>query len=305
MIKLLDLLNEIQEEQQLDEGWKENIMAVAIAAASLVGNKAKGQDVLQKNPVAVTQQIKQANRDTLNLNFGTNFQSGKYTFNQGNAADLSDKLVAIGNFIKSHPNREFTVNIVSSESKVPNYDLEKSSPNFKSKLDTGQLAQKRAISMKLAIQTLVDKLKEEGIDVGTVNFNPAKTLVGGPEWKQGMKATDPKFTEHQYVKFQITSANKGFDYNAFSSDGESMFDERRHLIARAFVRTRETTDITKAGNTDTGHEDVLVRFVDKFGKFTGEDYLVDGLWWNKNKNINNVIDVNFKSKIEQVGKKVN
>ena len=40
MIKLVNLLKEIEQErreQQLEEGWKENIIAAAIAASALVG----------------------------------------------------------------------------------------------------------------------------------------------------------------------------------------------------------------------------------------------------------------------------
>jgi hypothetical protein len=304
MIKLLNLITEIQQEQQIDEGWRENVVALATAAASLVGgSQAKGQDMLQKQPTATSQQ--QVKKDTLDINFGTNFKSGRYSFNQQDVGDLSSKLAAIGNFIKDHPNSDFTVSIISSESKVPNYDLEPGSPNFKAKLDTGELAQKRALSMKLAIQTLVSNLKQDGIKVGQVGIKPAETLIGGPIWKQGMKASDPMFTEHQYVKFRITaSSDKKTDYSAFAKKGERMFDTNKHPAADISYRARETSDVTKSGNKNTGNEDVLVKFIDRNGNPTGENYILDSDWWNTNVGTTHTMDNIFKNKIIKVGKKV-
>lgn len=306
MIKLLDLIKESQE-QPIEEGWKENVMALALTAASLVGGgkAAKGQDILQKQPVATTNVYKQT-KDTLNLNFGTNFKSGKYTFDQKSTDDLTSKLAAIGNFIKNHPNSDFKINIVSSESKVPNYDMEPSSANYKAKLDTGELANRRATSMKFAIQTLINKLKEEGINTGKVTFEPSQTLVGGPDWKQGMSPSDSKFTDHQFVKFRIVSEDKGFDFSAFSKQESVFYDVNKHITAIVFDRTRETYDVTTQGNVDYSHGDKLVRFVNgNTGKFIGEDYLVDGLWWNQNSSTTNVIDPEFKAKIIKNGKRVN
>jgi hypothetical protein len=304
MIKLLNLISEIQQEQQIDEGWRENVVALATAAASLVGgSQVKGQDMLQKQPTSTSQQ--QVKKDTLDINFGTNFKSGRYSFNQQDVKDLSSKLAAIGNFIKDHPNSNFTVTINSSESKVPNYDLEPGSPNFKSKLDTGELAQKRALSMKLAIQTLISNLKQDGIKVGQVDIQSPQTLVGGPKWEPGMKTNDSAFTKHQYVNFKITASDKKTDFSAFAKMGQRYFDQNQAVTAQVFFKTRATQDITKSGNVDTGKEDVLVRFIDgNTGKYTGEDYTIDSNWWNKNVGPGTTLNNKIKDGIKSVGKKV-
>jgi len=305
MIKLMNLITEIYQEQQIDEGWKENVVALATAAASLVGgSQAKGQNMLQKQPTATSQQ--QVKKNTLDINFGTNFKSGRYSFNQQGVGDLTSKLTAIGDFIKDHPNSDFTVSIISSESKVPNYDLEPGSPNFKAKLDTGELAQKRALSMELAIQTLVSNLKQDGIKVGQVNIQSPQTLVGGPKWEPGMKTNDSIFIKHQYVTFKITaSSDKKTDYSAFAKKGERMFDTNKHAVADIYYRARETSDITKSGNVDTGNEDILVRFMDgNTGKYIGEDYTIDSNWWNKNVGPGTTLTSKVKDGIKSVGKKV-
>jgi len=293
------------EKQPVDEGWKENAMALALTAASMIGGgkKAKGQDILQKSPVAAAT-VKQT-QDTLSVNFNDNFKSGRYTLSAESSKDIVEKLRAIGNFIRNNPNNNIKISIISSESKVPNYDKEPSSSTYNSRLNTGELASKRSASMKYTIQTLLKDLEKNGVDTSKVTFEPAQNLVGGPEWKQGMSPSDSQFVKHQFVKVVISLSDENkVDYSAFAKEGESYFDANDHLTAIVFYRTREAYDRSQSGLVDTGREDVLVRFVDKNGKFIGEDYLLDNSWWNTNKNISSEMTSEFKEKIIKNGKRV-
>ena len=84
-----------------------------------------------------------------------------------------------------------------------------------------------------------------------------------------------------------------------------MFDEARHIIARVFNRNRETNAIRFAGNVDSGHEDVLIRFVNgNTGKFIGENYLLNASWWNRNKGTTNQMSAELMQKIKASGKKI-
>ena len=303
MIKLAPLLPK----QQLDEGWKENIVALATAAASMIG-AVKGQDALRKYNVPPQISQTQVNSDTLRLDFGTTFRSGRYTFSKDNIDDLATKFGNIAEFIKKHPEANFKINVIASESKVPNYDLEPSSSTFKSRLDTGELAVKRAEAIKIALLTFENNLRNDGLQFGKIQLSSPKTLVGGPEWEQNNKANDPKYIAHQYVKIEIiaeTTPKQGFNFNAFSTEAESMFDNSRHIIARVFNRTRETQNIRFAGNTDGGHEDVLIRFVNgNTGKFTGENYLLNSSWWNNNRGTTNQMTSELAQKIRTNGKRI-
>jgi len=307
IVKKLPLRIDESNEHALEEGWKENIIALATAAAGLVGS-VKGQSSLRKYDIPLQTQITQPNKDTLRIDFGTTFKAGRYTFSKEKIEELSNKFKQISQFLTNHPNANFKINIIASESKVPNYDMEPNSVTFKQKLSNGELANKRAEAIKIALNTFENNLRNEGIKFGKINILPPKTLIGGPEWKQGEKSNDPKYIEHQYVKIEIIAENivsKGFDFSAFATENESMFDLNRHIIARIFVRTRETNDINQQGNTDTGHEDVLVRFVNgNTGKFIGEDYLLKSSWWNKNVGTSNQMNNELMLKIKQNGKKI-
>ena len=300
------------ENEQLEEGWKENILALSIAAASMFGGKgAQAQQAAPKAKASTTQQIKQT-KDTLEIDFGTNFESGKYSFGERDQEELKSKFASIGSFIQAHPGKSFKVNITASESKVPNYDKEEGSKTYNEKLGSGELAQKRAAGMKYGIESFINKLKQQGISVGEVSYEESKTMVGGPEWQpeKGDKSTDQKFTDHQFVDFQIIALDsddgKTADYSNFSSDKTRMFDDAGHVIADIRFATSDTKDITKQGTLDTRRGDVLVQFRGDFGPTEKVDYLVDGDWWNQNKeSTGNRMTQDFKQKIKsEVGGKV-
>lgn len=266
MIKLTDLLIEIHQEQQLEEGWKENIIAAAIAASSIFGG-AKGQT-------------------KSDINFGTVFPSGHYYVKGQTQDTLESKLKEVAGTILSSPKLDFNINIISSESQVPNYDAEK--PN-KPKLDTGELAQNRATVLQVAINALVKKLKDEGKFQGNVNIKITK-LIGKEKWAPGENKDDIKYTKDQFVKLHIEPIKKETDkYAAYAHEGEIIYKDNR-AYAMIFYPSRSTTDKTKGGGLNTADQDVLVRLVKPNKSLTGDinqpgvytkDYTVSRDTWNK------------------------
>jgi hypothetical protein len=319
-MKVSDLKQLIREEldtakkkyPQLNEGWKENIIALTMAAAGAIGS-AKGQarddfnspKLNALNKGAITTVVNTNQKDTLKLDFGAEFSSGRYSFNKDNIGDLVDKLNQIAQFIKAHPGAKFIIEILSSESKVPNFDMEPGSDTYKQRLQVGDLANKRAQAMQVALNTFSKKLNEKGINAN-FDITQPKTNVGGPDWKQGDNPNDKKFVEHQFVKVNIIAGGdqqKTASFTGFAKDGQSVFSGNA-LAGIAYFRTSQTGDINQQGNVDGGHEDMLFRFVDRMGKFTGEDYLVPSKWWNDNANIGNAVSSDFLKNVKQIGKKV-
>jgi hypothetical protein len=219
----------------------------------------------------------------LKLNFGELFQSGTYTIKNKNL--LFDKLDEIGDYISTNPNSDYNIEIEASESEVPNYDAE--TPG-KPKLDKGELAKKRAEVAKTAIEKYFGSLKAF---TGKINVK-IKTKIGGPKWDptKGDKASDQKFTEHQYVNVTV-SADAKDPFASYSSKGEGVY-KGNNLFAKIFYKTSKSNDITSQGNVNTGTEDVLLRLLkkDTQGYFIKSFIIPSKVWNNKQGQGNSITD---------------
>lgn len=266
MIKLLDILNEVEEEQ-LEEGWKENILATAMAASALFGGpKASGAQGRNQSPEkpGVSQQV---TSDVLNIDFGSLFPSGRYIIRGDNEKQLQDKLEQIGKYVARNPNANYKVEIISSESQVPNYDAEKTG---KPKLDVGELAQKRADAAKFAIEKYFAAIKNQGGFEGKVDVIVTPVRIGKEKFTQGVdNKDDAKYTKDQFVKLKVsaetqTKTVKYDPYAAYAHEGEIMYKDGK-AYAMVFYPSRATKDVTKGGGLNTGYQDVLLRVVDLKG----------------------------------------
>ena len=276
---------------EIDEASLKNIMAgLAMTAASVIGGKAKAQvntsdpatnrmvaQNLKADTTTNTAKYKQVSKDTsINVDFGTSFGSGKADFDAANTKTLSDKFKQIASFIKQHPNSSFDITINASESRVPQSNI-----GYGEK----ELATARANTLEDALKIFFDNLKKENINVKGVNIKIGDIKIGGPVFAKGKDdPADQKFKDHQYVNATISAKDSGEEkediYKQFASRGDKSFYLGGVIQAIPYYRTRETGDVKQAGNKNTAYEDVLVRFVDKNGKFTGEDYIVPSDWLN-------------------------
>lgn len=288
MIKLLDILHEVEQER-IEEGWKENILATAIAASSLFGG-AKGQGVQKNKEVpGITQQ---ATSNVLTLDFGSIFPSGRYKIKGDNEKDLLDMLEKIGKYIYKNPNSDYKVEILSSESQVPNYDAEKTG---KPELKVKELAEKRAETAKEYIEEYFNRLKRMGGFKGKLDVVTAPVKIGSVKFKSGVdNKDDPKYTKDQYVKLKIsaeTTATQTDPFEAYAKKGEAIY-KGNNLIGRVFYKTRQSADISKQGNVDTGTEDVLFRILkpDTQGDYIKAYAVPSEVWNNKQGAANTVTD---------------
>ena len=201
----------------LNEDWKKNVIAAAFALSSVLGGKANTniKDSTDNHIVSVN-----TKSDSLKIPIGTLFQSGKYTFQNTDENQIYDKLKQIGEFIKAHENSQFAIDIVSSESQVPNKDAENvtkdkaGNPIYK-RLDKGVLAQKRAETAKFMISTFLSQLDKNHLIQGDVHINDPKILIGNTTYTQGDDPKDNKFTQEQYVNIiiHIVGSTKNTKYN--------------------------------------------------------------------------------------------
>jgi len=267
MIKLVNLLKEIEQErreQQLEEGWKENIIAAAMAASMLVGGvKGQSSDGGIGGKAGIEMTSKQQDPGPLNVNFGTAFPSGRYIIKGEAQGTLESKLGEVARYIEQNPNADYTIEIISSESQVPNYDAEKPG---RVKLDTGELAEKRATVLNVAIKALTQKLKEDGKLSGNVDIKISPVLIGSEKFTSGVdNKDDSKYTKDQFVKIKVTAKTKIEDkYAAYAKDGERIFMNQK-AYAMIFYPTAATTSKSSAGQLNASYQDVLLKKIDRVG----------------------------------------
>lgn len=107
---------------------------------------------------------------------------------------------------KTYKGRPTQIVLSASESKVPNRNAEKP----KIKLDNGKYVHPRLNPGVLSkyrystIETYLKKVFNDMLSAGEIpsipEFVKSEVLIGGPDWKPGDSASDPKFKEHQYLK---------------------------------------------------------------------------------------------------------
>lgn len=176
---------------RVDESLKDWIIAGALAATSL---KSRGQDVTR--PEVVRQTKTRMVDDSIKVDFGSEFQSGRYKFATDSAESMKSKLSRIAEFLVRHQKQNIIIRIDGSESKVPNYDAETGKP-----LPDKALAKLRVEETRGIIQGMLDKMDRSGMHVG---FDTT-VRIGGPEYEKGDSPRDQKFTDHQYVRVTVSA----------------------------------------------------------------------------------------------------
>lgn len=303
-MKIWQIIKEdFEGKQPLEEDWKQNILATAIAAASLVNGAKAQQKTPDTSKVSVNQQVQDA---SMKLDISRIFSSGKYLLGKNEENTVRDELRKLGTEIAKHPASDFTIQIVSSESQVPNNDVEPSSPTFRQRLAPGDLAKKRAETVTFMLKTFADQLKKDGVLKGEVNFVAPKILTGDVAWPSVDPASKEKRTnmDAAYSKDQFVYVNmnikKGTSqanvapaqdpFSAFADMGESVFFNGK-LFGIIFYPTRGSDDVSQAGNKNTQTQDVLLRTVKPDTQLSGKkdekgvylrNFVIPANWWNQN-----------------------
>lgn len=282
------------EQERIDEGWKEAIIAGALSLAAIKGGAQLTSEpgdakLLLKEPQKKEYIEKQQKKEEkIVVNFGSEFKSGTYKLNKDKAEDIEEKLGKIGNFVKSYPKADVIIKIEASESKVPNIDAETGA-----RLKVGDLAKKRAEITQDMISTFMENLIKKGVTTGRY-FIDVETKIGTTDWKPGNDPRDEKYTKEQYVnvslevksEIQVNTA----DFSAYAIMGERIFrSSNKQAFGDIFYVSRETKNIKDAGIKKSGYQDYLLKtltsdkeFVKTGKTYTGKTYLIPWQWLNKN-----------------------
>ena len=196
--------------------------------------------------------------------------------------------------MSKNPSGNYTVTVISSESKVPNVDAELPG---KPKVDPGYLATKRADEIKYAIDQLAAGMKKTGAFKGNVNVSTDIKPEQGPDWhpEKGDKATMDKFKQHQSVKLIVKAEPSKGDtvtldpFSIYANDGDGYYLNNQ-LYGIAFRDARYTTKVTDAGNLDPTKQTVLLKLVkpntavtdprkSSKGIYTGVNYVIPWEEW--------------------------
>lgn len=129
--------------------------------------------------------------------FGNQFDPGRWnSLSTGATIDLESKMVELGEWLaeKKGTGQFVVVQIVASESQVPNYDREQYGDV---KVDPGYLSRLRAKTLKRLITTYFQNMVNSKLISEIPVFEEPKLEINGPKWK----GDDPKnYNKYQFVK---------------------------------------------------------------------------------------------------------
>ena len=122
------------------------------------------------------------------LDFSETFASGKHELSDIDQSQIDSIINDVLSFINDHPNKKYVINIVGSESLVPN------PPGFET---PGSLAEERVKNIVNYIENKLGKYKD------LVEFK-TEAILGGPEWDTEKGKNHKDYTAHQYIKGDIS-----------------------------------------------------------------------------------------------------
>jgi len=156
--------------------------------------------------------------ENLSIDVGqNNFEVGKYKYTslpEDSRKKINDDIIKIAEFIQKNPNATITINLEVGESAVTNYDREKSECQNKNntesywgekcRLQPGDLARLRGETLVNFIRQQFNTLLSDG-KISKMPEIPEPT-VGKQKYtyEKGVdNASDPKYKEDQYIRFDI------------------------------------------------------------------------------------------------------
>ncbi len=150
-----------------------------------------------------------------------NFKSGYHSINYLPKKELEDKLSQIVKWAQQNQNPQFTIQIEVGESQVPNRNAEKLDADGNPvKLDTGQLAKLRGITIRNFLNQYFKNLANQGIvkmpkiPQPTTNVEKATQKYlwdPDPNWTAEERKSyvkSPEWEEDQYIRFIVSVNSK-------------------------------------------------------------------------------------------------
>lgn len=287
-MKHIKRFNEVDD---INEGMKEWIISGALALASIGG--VRGQNLDKGREYSTTQSKSDI---SIKLDFDNEFRSGNYKHSKIDADSIKKKLSDIAKFVKNNAKKDIIINIKSSESQVPNVDIETGK-----RLPQGALADRRAMNTKELIDDFMKALIDSGEYKGNYRIDTT-TKIGITSYKQGVDDRyDTKYTQEQSVGVNVSATKeiitKSEDFAAYAKGKERIF-MNGHGIGDISYKTKSTTTIRNTG--DVYGSDVLFRtlsservFAETGKMHNGKTYLIPSNWWNQATTSNSITPAQF------------
>lgn len=186
----------VENDADLDEDWKSNVAAGLATVGSLGAQQAQAQTPSSNNNQTYQQSTQTRTNDSgaadpfntkksnnvLQVKLSNTFRSGDSKVSP-NDSEVQGFIQQINAFSQRNPGAIIKVDIVGSESQVPNQQ----------NLPQGAIANARAKSVQEIIQQSVQ---------GNLEFS-VKTTRGNEKWMQGANKDDQKYSKDQYVLVNV------------------------------------------------------------------------------------------------------
>jgi hypothetical protein len=194
-----NLLNEINRNRE--------IMGLEPLNESNVSVAEQSYGRIEKKVVGTT-----TSTEDLKINTGkSTFGPGKYKFTSLTdeaKKNINDGIQKVANFIKKHPEANITIELEVGESRVTNYDREKSGCengfSASCKLPPGRLAELRGKTLSDFVTNQFNTLKNQGVISKMPVIPEPKSVIGTTPYTKG--SSDPKderYKKEQFIRFNI------------------------------------------------------------------------------------------------------
>ena len=206
----------------------------------------------------------------LSIQLGNQFPSGKWKLTPQVQQSLDAQFGKLAEYIKKQGTSGATITINAGESKVPNKDAE-AQPGPDGQLPAmkpGDLAAKRSETVKAAIDQYLATLKQQGVDTSKIQVKVAQPQIGGPDWKPGMSASDPQFTEHQFINVTANAsaapAPGAGELTKYAHKGESIMYGGQIFGSLHYLATAGGSGI------DTSKQPAILRLTNRDGQYLNQ-----------------------------------
>jgi hypothetical protein len=132
------------------------------------------------------------------------YPTGTYSIERIDKTLIDNALNQIKDFALKNKGNKIGIQIESGESRVTNYDREKSPTGTDNPLPQGELARLRGIHLRDYLNAKLGEMVKQGILSVMPEIPEPKIVIGKNEYKRGVdNPKDPKYLNDQYVKLNF------------------------------------------------------------------------------------------------------
>jgi hypothetical protein len=132
------------------------------------------------------------------------YPTGTYSIERIDKTLIDNALKQIKDYALKNKGNKIGIQIESGESRVTNYDREKSSTGTDNPLPQGELARLRGENLRQYLTTKLGEMVKQGILSVMPEIPEPKVVIGKNEYKKGIdNPKDPKYLNDQYVKLNF------------------------------------------------------------------------------------------------------